>query len=226
MNCSRCSRRFRRDARRGAYPGASQGTEATAKAQSKVPTDLETICLKAIERDPDRRYQTARQLSEDLRRFVDRHAISARRIGLVGRAVRWAKRRPALAATATALFIVLIVASVLAFKNYLGQKEIARTRLTLIETNLKLGRESAMAGDFITAGEALDALKQLSAPPVELSLLEGLMLLNEGDAEGAEHCFLAAKAELPDDRLDVRLLLATSQFVQGCTMRCKLTSPK
>ena len=51
--------------------------------KKQIPKDLETICLKAMEKDPDRRYQTADLMAEDLRRFVNRHAISARRIGLV-----------------------------------------------------------------------------------------------------------------------------------------------
>src|SRR3990172_4977619 len=50
----------------------------------KVPVDLETICLKAMEKDPDRRYQTAGKLAEDLRRFVSRFAISAKRPGAWG----------------------------------------------------------------------------------------------------------------------------------------------
>jgi len=46
-----------------------------------VPVDLETICLKALEKDPDRRYQTAGQMAADLRRYLNRFAISARRAG-------------------------------------------------------------------------------------------------------------------------------------------------
>src|SRR5262250_965873 len=42
------------------------------KLHKKVPVDLETICLKALEKDPDRRYQTARQMAEDLRRYLNR----------------------------------------------------------------------------------------------------------------------------------------------------------
>jgi serine/threonine protein kinase len=61
----------------------------------KVPQDLETICLKSMEKDPDRRYQTAGQMAEDLRRYLNRFAISARRIGPLGRGIRWAKRSPA-----------------------------------------------------------------------------------------------------------------------------------
>jgi len=55
--------------------------KAPRKMSPRVPVDLETICLKAMEKDPDRRYQTAGELAEDLRRYVNRFAISARRPG-------------------------------------------------------------------------------------------------------------------------------------------------
>jgi eukaryotic-like serine/threonine-protein kinase len=48
------------------------------KVNRKVPVDLETICLKAMEKDPDRRYQGAKDMSDDLRRFVNRFAIAAK----------------------------------------------------------------------------------------------------------------------------------------------------
>ncbi|HEV2946038.1 MAG TPA: serine/threonine-protein kinase, partial [Gemmataceae bacterium] len=55
--------------------------KAPRKMNPKVPVDLETICLKAMEKDPDGRYQTAGKLAEDLRHFVNRFAIKARRAG-------------------------------------------------------------------------------------------------------------------------------------------------
>src|SRR5262249_8762432 len=54
---------------------------APRRVNKKVPKDLETICLKALEKDPDRRYQTAGQMAEDLRRYLNRFAIAARRTG-------------------------------------------------------------------------------------------------------------------------------------------------
>ena len=72
----------------------------------RIPKDLETICLKAMEKDPDARYPTAEAMAHDLRAFVHRHAISARRIGPVERTVRWAKRHRSLA-TAICLAVIL-----------------------------------------------------------------------------------------------------------------------
>src|SRR5262249_18325505 len=60
-----------------------------------VPRDLETIVLKAIARDPAHRYQTAAELADDLKRFVEDRPIQARRASLRERFWRWCRRNPA-----------------------------------------------------------------------------------------------------------------------------------
>jgi hypothetical protein len=62
-----------------------------------VPRDLETIIMKAMAKRPDDRYPTAQALADDLERFTNGEPIQARRIGIVGRAWRWAKREPVVA---------------------------------------------------------------------------------------------------------------------------------
>jgi WD40 repeat protein len=77
------------------------------RLQPGVPRDLETICLKCVQKEPSRRYGSAAELAEDLRRFLAHEAIRARPVGLLARLGRWARRRPALAALTFALTLSL-----------------------------------------------------------------------------------------------------------------------
>jgi serine/threonine protein kinase len=69
-----------------------------SKVNRKVLRDLEVICLKCLEKDPKQRYGSADALAEDPDRFLRGEPILVRRTGLTERALKWAKRRPAIAA--------------------------------------------------------------------------------------------------------------------------------
>ncbi len=74
-----------------------------------VPRDLAVICLKALERDPDRRYQTAADFAADLRRFLADEPIHARPDGPLRRTLKWVRRHPTLASTGVLLVVALAV---------------------------------------------------------------------------------------------------------------------
>jgi hypothetical protein len=80
--------------------------------QPKVPRDLETICLKCLQKEPPRRYGSARELTEDLERFLGGLAIRARPVSRPERLWRWAKRNPTVAGLLTAVSTLLVALAV------------------------------------------------------------------------------------------------------------------
>ncbi|MGA2501645.1 MAG: hypothetical protein ABSH20_28215, partial [Tepidisphaeraceae bacterium] len=95
-----------------------------------IPRDLETICLKCLEKEAPRRYATAQDLAADLGRFLEDKPIQARPVGASGKAWKWCRRRPALAGmgAALALTIVLGLAGVLWEWHQAGQSAQAELR--------------------------------------------------------------------------------------------------
>jgi serine/threonine-protein kinase len=73
----------------------------------RIPRDLETIVMKAIDKDPRRRYQSADEMGEDLQRFVNDEPIRARRVGPVERFTRWSRRNPTVAGLTAAVLVLM-----------------------------------------------------------------------------------------------------------------------
>jgi hypothetical protein len=108
----------------------------------KIPVDLETICLKALEKDPDRRYATAAELAQDLRQHLQGGLIAARRAGIVRRSWKSIRRHPVAAIVVVAL-VLIGAASAVAWRvggrGETAQRLVVDARLTLKEGTYRDG---------------------------------------------------------------------------------------
>ncbi len=96
------------------------------KLNRGVPRDLETIVLKAIARDPARRYQSAAEMAGDLRRFEEDRPIRARRVSEAERFWRWCRRNPVPAVLAAAVVLLLVIVAVGASVSAVRFRDIAQ----------------------------------------------------------------------------------------------------
>ena len=76
-----------------------------------IPRDLETIVLKAMEKEPSARYGSARELADDLKRFLEDQPVRARRPSLLDRSVKWSRRHRAVVVAATTALLVTLAAT-------------------------------------------------------------------------------------------------------------------
>jgi WD40 repeat protein len=114
----------------------NQEPAAPGRLRSDVPRDLETICLKCLHKDPPKRYVSAQALAEDLGRYLGRQPIMARRVGLVGRAVLWCRRNPALASTVAASGMALAVVAGMSLYQVYQERDRYRQERDKAQANL------------------------------------------------------------------------------------------
>lgn len=125
--------------------------------------DLETICLKCLEKDPNRRYASAAALADDLDRWAKGESIQARRTGWLERVGKWVRRNPLGAGLAASLMLLAVVAAAGLWWRERSEAE-RRVERAVAETRARAGVEAgvALATDlrkkyrFAEAAAALD----------------------------------------------------------------------
>ncbi|MCY2964546.1 MAG: protein kinase [Planctomycetota bacterium] len=114
----------------------------------QVSADLETIVLKCLEKESARRYSTARELADELRRFLRGEPIVARPISGTERLWKWIRRRPVVAALSAAVVLSLTVGS-LATLYFAVQADIRATEATRMANNEKDARTNLQANYYV-----------------------------------------------------------------------------
>jgi eukaryotic-like serine/threonine-protein kinase len=173
--------------------------EAPRRIDPRIPRDLETIVLKAISKEPGRRYATAQAMGEDLGRFLDDHPILARRSSTMEQGWRWCRRNPlvvaALATAAAAVVTLAIVSAAMAWKFREQRDQIAHDLAVMSLAEARERRARIDGGREQKVESLLDRarIRRLARQPGQR--FESLAALTEA----AE---IARELGLPHERLD------------------------
>ena len=144
---------------------------STADSVSNLPRDLEAICLKALRKDPDQRYATAREFACDLRRWLAREPVHARRAHTLRRLVLWSRRNPGWSAAAVLCLALLLAASG-------GAVALEAARVAIAEAKSKASNADAEAARQQTRARDRDLLmlriQQLRLTPKKINWFRDL----------------------------------------------------
>jgi WD40 repeat protein len=129
-----------------------------------LPRDLETICLKCLQKEPRRRYASAAALADDLDRFLAHRPIQARPISRLERVTKWVRRHRALAAMLAALALVTVLGVGGIFRQWLHTQDALADKAVALEKNevslyhqrVVLAHHEWLAGDVGRASQLLD----------------------------------------------------------------------
>ncbi|MCO6458141.1 MAG: serine/threonine protein kinase [Pirellulaceae bacterium] len=190
-----------------------------------IPRDLGTICLKALSKIPSRRYATAGELANDLRRWLNQEPITARRVTILERTWLWCRRRPGLAASmaATALVAVLTLVFLMDFALDLSGRHRQRNNrarliplvdslqtahgstIALIIRELKLLPNEMVLGELRNrwAESSVDHKLPLAFALAAYAQTNVDYLVSAVDGAGSDECdnFVAALTISPDEAL-------------------------
>lgn len=152
----------------------SEQEPASLATKREYRGDLNNVVLKALAKEPDRRYQTAQSFAEDLQRYLDNEPVEARRANAVERSWRWCQRNPTVASLAAAMIVIIFVGAS-------GWAYLERERAQVVSSaaaSIKDSIDKALLHQNLARAAVSNA-----EPRIELQIREleqGLVFANEG----------------------------------------------
>jgi WD40 repeat protein/tRNA A-37 threonylcarbamoyl transferase component Bud32 len=153
---------------------------APRKLNPNVHRDLETICLKCLDKESPRRYQTTKALADDLRHYLAGESIHARPLGMPERFWRWCKRKPMVASLTALVIVTLLTGSVVSShfavtaaartKDAIKQKRRADEKAKESQANARRANEKTIAAE----SSAKEARFERARAETELRRVRGL----------------------------------------------------
>ncbi len=206
---------------------------------ANVPRDLEVICVKCLEKEPERRYPTAAALAADLNRYLKGEPIAARPIGRLQRLWRWSNRKPTVAALTAAVILSLLLGTVVSLAlawqahslahradTYARQQEALRL---VSQSREALAEKNPQRSLFLAYDAAMTNLRHGEEPPQDVNkVLRAAFNARQEqtarrllDVRAAPFRFDASKAQVSADN---HWLVATC--ADGTLCRWDLTTDK
>ncbi len=128
-----------------------QEAAAPSRGQAGIPLDLDTICLKCLRKEPEKRYASAAELADELLRFLQGEPILARPVGTLERTVKWVRRNPGISGAVAAVVLSLVAGATVSYLKYLDAKEQKLIALQKEEKALREADKANKARDFLVS---------------------------------------------------------------------------
>ncbi len=186
----------------------SEEPPSPRKLNSRIPKDLATICLKCLEKEPSKRYASARELAEELRRQVAGEPIRARPIGSLTRGWRWCRRKPLVAGLGAAVVALLASTAIVS--------SISAWRIAQARDDEAFARRRAEAAERTARDEAARANLQAEVAERVAGVLAGMY--QGADPIGLSGYSLGTEAQVDANTKAVEILDAGAKQVLADTV--------